>query len=735
MRRCTALHSDSGPTTPVQVDAALPMTGRRIDAAVAREAATAAELLLRLTPLPGRVPHLDAYQRRFEARYGAEREVPLVELVDPELGLGPIGQQDREWYAPPGPRERDRVRALREIAIDALREQRAVVELDDALMARLEVADPARVELPDSLEVAVAVAAASAAALDAGEFRARRHAGRGGGRGRLRARAVRRPARRGRARRQGRAAARGGAARRRDRAELVYLPAATRVANVAVRPPVAGHEVVCGVPAGGDPDAAITLDELLVGVRDGRFRVRRRGTAAELALSEHHMLDGRFAPPAIRFLQHVARDGRVLLGPFDWGPATEFPFLPRVQRGRVVLAPARWRLDRLGRGDGPAGSEGIAASADRRLDRLAGSARWVRGRRRLGRSPARPGRTGRRGGHGPEALAAWRGRWAVPRAVYLAEGDQRLLLDLEAPAHVELLLDALRGGAAGRILEEALPGLDDAWLPGPHGRHLVELVVPLVPRRPAGRRRAVDAAAPADPPAPSVRTRPPGSDWLFLRLDCPPVLQDDLIVDRLAPFAEFARSAALADDWFFIRYADPEPHLRLRLHGPPDVLRTQLLPQAIAWAQALVRDEVCTRLRARHLRPRGRALRRARRRGARRADLRRRQPCGRLSARARAGHAGARPHGARGGGHRRPAGGPRACPAPIGSRGTSPTCPLGREDGQDYRARRGLLRALLTGARRARGPAARRRRPPSRRIGARSSRSGRGSGRSTAPGA
>ena len=262
---------------------------------------------------------------------------------------------------------------------------------------------------------------------------------------------------------------------------------------------------------------------------------------------------------------------------------------------------------------------------------------------------------------------------------------------------MELLLDALRGGAAGRILEEALPGLDDAWLPGPHGRHLVELVVPLVPRRPRGRRRAVDAAAPADPPAASVRKRPPGSDWLFLRLDCPPVLQDDLIVDRLAAFAEFARSAALADDWFFIRYADPEPHLRLRLHGPPDVLRTQLLPQAIAWAQALVRDEVCTRF----------ALdtydREVERYGGPDGVELAERIFG-ADSRAVASLLGLEPDTP---GLDRTALAVAGIDGLLAGLGLSRPdrlawyvayVPLGREDGQDYRARRGVLRALLTGA-------------------------------------
>jgi hypothetical protein len=72
-----------------QVDMALTLDGSRISNRVAKEAARADELLMRLTPLPTGVPHLEAYRRAFEARYGPYREVPLLEMLDANFGLGP----------------------------------------------------------------------------------------------------------------------------------------------------------------------------------------------------------------------------------------------------------------------------------------------------------------------------------------------------------------------------------------------------------------------------------------------------------------------------------------------------------------------------------------------------------------------------------------------------------------------------------------------------------------------
>ena len=43
----------------------------------------------------------------------------------------------------------------------------------------------------------------------------------------------------------------------------------------------------------------------------------------------------------------------------------------------------------------------------------------------------------------------------------------------------------------------------------------------------------------------------------------------DLVIRSLiAPLIEELRSQGIIDSWFFIRFEDPEHHLRLRLHLP-----------------------------------------------------------------------------------------------------------------------------------------------------------------------
>jgi thiopeptide-type bacteriocin biosynthesis protein len=60
-------------------------------------------------------------------------------------------------------------------------------------------------------------------------------------------------------------------------------------------------------------------------------------------------------------------------------------------------------------------------------------------------------------------------------------------------------------------------------------------------------------------------------------------------------FCEFVGAAGLAEEWFFIRYSDPDPHLRLRFRGVPERLVGQLLPQFCSWAAELMGDGLCPR--------------------------------------------------------------------------------------------------------------------------------------------
>jgi lantibiotic biosynthesis protein len=567
----------ASPAAPVQVDMALPLSGHRMSRRVGEQAARAAELLLRITPWPEGIPYLAGYRQAFAARYGAARWVPVLELLDPLAGLGsPLR------YAAAGPgvtqqQAADRSQVLQRLALGALADRKIAVELDERTIERLQTWSPDPCRAPASLDIYGFVAARSRQAIDAGDFQfvvgpniGANSAGRTLGRfvdilgceGQEGLQIIDR--------------AEAEMAPDRISAELVYQPRQAHSANVLVRQAPRSYEICLGgVCPGVGRDHVIPLDELLIGIRNGRFAAHWTRAQRDVVICSSHMLSSMQASTLGRFLVDMSRDAVPQLTAFDWGAASGYPFLPRVQCMRTVLRTAEWRIT------GAAGLDELQCN-DRNSFHV--------------------------------ALAHWRERWMIPRHVYLSVGDNRLLLDLEDQAQAEEIRSELMLGDNSRtvVLSECYPGLDQMWLSGPEGRYVTEFVISLRLRRDQMRhareayerstRQPILYSSPASTMAPAAakapaasRLRPPGSEWLYAKIYAPAALQDSLIIHHMEPFAANAIGNRSADGWFFIRYADPEPHLRLRFCGEPGQLMRDLMPALCQWAGSLVAAGHCTR--------------------------------------------------------------------------------------------------------------------------------------------
>jgi thiopeptide-type bacteriocin biosynthesis protein len=294
-------------------------------------------------------------------------------------------------------------------------------------------------------------------------------------------------------------------------------------------------------------NGVVRFADLVVGAKNGRLYVRSLASGQRLVFSSSTMLTANSAPRECQILLALALDPVTHLSVFRWGSAANGVFLPRVTSGRLILHCAQWRL-----------KSGGAPSRDSFQS-------W---------------------------LSAWRQKWMCPRFVYQCVGDNRLLQDLEESSQVEELRRALvKDGEM--VLQEPLPNVDDAWISGPSGKHIVELVVPLrlknIPGsgdsfRHSKEETKIRAALLREP----TRLKSPGSEWTFLKLYGPRAGEDHLIA---GPIRQFCSSLPPTISWFFVRYADPRPHLRIRFHskgGDFDVI------SAVArWATELIKRQLC----------------------------------------------------------------------------------------------------------------------------------------------
>jgi len=127
------------------------------------------------------------------------------------------------------------------------------------------------------------------------------------------------------------------------------------------------------------------------------------------------------------------------------------------------------------------------------------------------------------------------------------------------------------------------PSPEDLCVSGPEGRFVHEVIVPF------NRTDPPEPTVDHIPGKTSVRRRfPPGSEWLYAKLYAGAATADHVLTQVVAPVVESALASGAADRWFFIRYGDPDVHLRVRVHGDPERLDAEVLPPLEAAAAASV---------------------------------------------------------------------------------------------------------------------------------------------------
>jgi hypothetical protein len=216
-------------------------------------------------------------------------------------------------------------------------------------------------------------------------------------------------------------------------AEVVHF-AGGREGNVIARPVLRQYEIEYLGRSGAPEHNRLPASDLMLSIRHGIpvLRSRRLDRQVIPKLTTAHNV--RTGIPLYRFLRAIdAHQARTGVG-WSWGPLATAPFLPRIVWKRAVFARAQWTLTH---------GRGFAS------------------------------------GSGAEALRAWRRDRHVPRWVALLDGnnDNELALDLDQTDDVEILWRALKKQGIVSVVElfprpDRLAGRSD------EGHHYAEFLIP-----------------------------------------------------------------------------------------------------------------------------------------------------------------------------------------------------------------------------------------------------------------
>ncbi|RSK37519.1 lantibiotic dehydratase [Hymenobacter metallilatus] len=494
-----------------------------LDAGLQPQLLEALEVLTYLAA-PAHSPRLDDFTRRFQARY-EDREVPLLEALDNESGLSysEYGQSrysplvhdlvvestaPHEAAPPRTPARRYLYQKLR--AAEQARQYTIEITLEEL---RHQGLHPLPLPLPPSVSVLFRPAGAGQVVLESvGGSSAVNLLGRFAHADARIAELVEQVTRLEQAHNPAVVFA-----------EIAHLPSG-RTGNILRRPCFRALEIPYLARSGSAAQAPV--QELTVAVQHGELVLRHRRTGQRVVprLSTAHNYT-RQALPVYQFLCDLQTQGLQPHLAFSWTAiATDAKFLPRLTYRAVVLALAAWQLE-------PADVQPLLQATPAEL---------------------------------PACWQAFRALWQLPRFFTLADGDNELLVDADNELLLRVWLEAVRQRTTIRLKEFLFDPATSPVRNAAGEGYAAQCIALLVRQQPC-----YLPASPVLPPAAAVpREFALGSEWLYYKLYCGQLVADRVLLDAIRPLAAELQARGLVDHWFFIRYADPDNHLRVRWHLP-----------------------------------------------------------------------------------------------------------------------------------------------------------------------
>ena len=317
-------------------------------------------------------------------------------------------------------------------------------------------------------------------------------------------------------------------------ASILHLPE-SRTGNILLHPIIRNYEIPYLSKSLLSDEQQILLEDLVVSVKQNRVVLRSTRLNKEIIprLDNAHNYSYH-ALPVYHFLCDLQIQNLRGGFYFDWGALkNEFSFLPRVEIENVIISLATWQLKK------------------EQFKLLFENNKLI------------------------ENAFIWQEMWKIPDLVLLADGDNELLINLKDELSISMFVAEIKNRSQ-IILKEFLFDEKTAYVKDENGNSYTNEFITILQKQELSTQTKNDAAhffesknAPQTTenlPKLIPRTFVLGSEWLYYKIYCGINTADRFLTNIIKPFTEQLIQEKLIDSWFFIRYSDPEVHLRVRFH-------------------------------------------------------------------------------------------------------------------------------------------------------------------------
>lgn len=300
-------------------------------------------------------------------------------------------------------------------------------------------------------------------------------------------------------------------------AEVLTIPD-DDYANITLSSTIRDYEIPFLSKSNLEKKYQINSTDILVSVRNGKVILKSRSMNKEIIPFLSNTYNTILAQPLYKFLADVGSQD-IRLGYFwDWGRYINETFLPRIEYKKFIISRARWLIKQ----------EKTDYKNDSALEK---------------------------------GISKLKKRYNLSQYAVMTVGDNELLLDLKNKVCQFILLKEVNRYDV--VLYENIHTKETCFIEEDGNKFTNEIVIALGSHRPI---YTPKKALPSALQKSLTRVFPPGSEWLYIKIYSGSKNVEDILIHVIGDFAAELINKKIIDKWFFIKYNDPEHHIRVRFH-------------------------------------------------------------------------------------------------------------------------------------------------------------------------
>ncbi len=537
-------------TSPLQVDLGLADEHITIDENLAQTINELASTLTRLAaPFAKQSTYLEEYKNKFIEKYGIDREIPLMEMLDTSSGIGaPVSYQQpaNDFYENVHLNDQYSAQLKNFFLLkywEAVQNKHAI-QLNDPQFKQYLDQDIDTQEVPVSLELNFIVKQHNHhPVLHLGPNVGSILAGKTFGRFSYLSSQITDTLE---TLHQEELRIRNGNS---TLCELSFVPNQMRSGNVTRNASCRNKEMSLFTNSSKSSSDEVRLEDIRIGINQNVFYARDCQSGDIVVFESNNMLNPLMSSNAIRFLQEMNEHGKRQWNKFVWVELyQDFKYVPEIKYNDIVLSSEQWYI------------------TQRDLE-MTDKTSWE---------------------NFLKQFAEFQHKFDIPQQFYIANSDHRLFIDTSNQQAMHILFAEVKK-TQDHALHLVAVEQNSNLIQDQHEQYYVaEIVVPLLKVEPEPTRtipiRDMQMIELHE------RIKIPFDEWLFVKLYGKQSREQELIAFEMDRF--FTELNQTYDTkHFFMRYMDPKPHIRLRINSHTQNL-FEIFPSILAWLQQLQQRDI-----------------------------------------------------------------------------------------------------------------------------------------------